>query len=150
MRAAIRTATWKPLCGSHEFPQHYDYGLKSKRSTVHRNGVTPPVLTGCYNKRVIRLAPQETEGSGLNRVVGVTTLENERVSFARSGEVRGETVYGTVETRSDGETELTPYEIPLSEVGRLWLEERKLAVARLLTGLAVVLGAVLAVFNDPE
>ena len=22
-RAAIRTATWKPLCGSHEFPQHY-------------------------------------------------------------------------------------------------------------------------------
>ena len=57
---------------------------------------------------------------------------------------------GTVETRSDSGTELTPYEIPLSQVGRLWLEERKLAVARLFTGVAVVLLAALAVINDPE
>ena len=40
-RFAIRTATWKPLRGSHRFPPHYCYDLKSKRSTVHRNGVTP-------------------------------------------------------------------------------------------------------------
>ena len=34
-------ATWKPLRGSHRFPPHYCYDLKSKRSTVHRSGVAP-------------------------------------------------------------------------------------------------------------
>ncbi len=109
-----------------------------------------PQLTGCYNTQVLRVAPPSAEDSQqISNVVGVTTIENQEVSFVRSGEVRDETVYGTIETSSATGTVLTPYEIAVSQVARLWLEERELEWARLLTGIAVIAGAVLAVLIDP-
>ncbi len=108
-----------------------------------------PYLAGCYNTQVLRVAPPPAEESPLGNVVGVTTIDNQEVPFARSGEVRDETVYGTIETRSATGTVLTPYEIAVSQVARLWLEERELEWARLFTGVAVIAGAILAVLIDP-
>ena len=76
-------------------------------------------------------------------------MDSQEVPFARSGEVRDETVYGTVEARSSTGIIQEPYEIPLSQVARLWVEEKKLEWARLLTGFAVIAGAILAVLVDP-
>ena len=108
-----------------------------------------PHLTGCYNTQVLRVAPPPAEDSPIENVVGVTMVDSQDVPFVGSGEVRGETVYGTVETRSATGTTLTPYEISVSQVARLWLQERKFEWARFMTGFAVIAGAILAVLIDP-
>lgn len=109
-----------------------------------------PTLTGCYNTTAIQVEPSAAKESQLNKVLGVTTLDNGQVAFAEAGEVRDETVYGTVEVTSAEGTVLASYEIALSQVARLWFEERKMEWPRLFTGIAVITAGILAIIMDPE
>jgi hypothetical protein len=89
-----------------------------------------PHLTGCTTTKMVRVAPTAAANSQLRKVHGVTTVDHEEVAFAEPGEVRNGTVYGIarIPYRSVGNRRtgvaLTPYQIAISEVERLWLEEK--------------------------
>ncbi len=102
-----------------------------------------PHVAGCASTRVARVDPAAATKDQLREIYGVTTVNNDEVPFVRPGEVKDETVLGNVAIASSGNrTVARPYEIPLSEVALLWLEDAESASGSSISPLAA--GAILA------
>ena len=88
---------------------------------------------GCYNRRVQKLPTADVPQPEKEKIVGVTTIKGEDVSFHPPGaSIKNGTLYASVNK--------TPYEVPLDQVQRVWVErkERSNAQAIGLTAALVV------------
>ncbi len=109
-----------------------------------------PHVAGCASTRVARVDPAAATTDQLREIHGVTTVNNDEVPFVRPGEVKDETVFGNVAIASSGNrTVARPYEVPLSEVALLWLEEAKSGSGGTISPVAAgaILAAVLLTFG---
>ena len=91
---------------------------------------------GCHVQKVQQLPPTSVTQPEKETIVGVTTLKGEEVSFDPPGaSIRDKTLYGSVKK--------TPYELPLDQVQRFWVERKELSKSRTI-GLvaAVAVGAI--------
>lgn len=89
---------------------------------------------GCYNRRVQNLPIADVPQPEKEKIVGVTTIKGEDLSFDRPGaSIKNGTLYASVNK--------TPYEVSLDQVQRLWVERKELSRGRTI-GLtaAVVVG----------
>jgi len=74
----------------------------------------------------------------MERVVGITTINGEEVSFDPPGaSVKDKTLYASVKK--------TPYEVPLNQVQRLWVERKELSKSRTIGLVAAVAVGTLAI-----
>ena len=93
-------------------------------------------LAGCHVKRVQQLPPASVTQPEKERIVGVTTLKGEEVSFDPPGaSIQDKTLHASVKK--------APYELPLDQVQRFWVERQELSKSRTI-GLvaAVAVGAI--------
>lgn len=101
--------------------------------------------SGCHVRRVQQLPPASVAQPERETIVGVTTLKGEEVSFDPPGaSIKDGTLHASVKK--------TPYELPLDQVQRFWVERKELSKARTI-GLvaavavgtvAIIVGVVLA------
>jgi hypothetical protein len=92
--------------------------------------------SGCHVQKVQQLPPTSVTQPEKETIVGVTTLKGEEVSFDPPGaSIRDKTLYASVKK--------TPYELPLDQVQRFWVERKELSKSRTI-GLvaAVAVGAI--------
>ena len=92
--------------------------------------------SGCHVQRVRQLPPTNVTQPEKETIVGVTTLKGEEFSFDPPGaSIRDKTLYASVKK--------TPYELPLDQVQRYWVERKELSKSRTI-GLvaAVAVGAI--------
>ena len=88
-------------------------------------------LAGCHVKKVQQLPPAGVAQPEKETIVGVTTLKGEEVSFDPPGaSIRDKTLHATVKK--------APYELPLDQVQRFWVERRELSKARTIGLVAAV------------
>ena len=91
---------------------------------------------GCYNRRVQKLPPADVPQPEKEKIIGITTIKGEDVSFDTPGaSFRNGTLYASVNK--------TPYELPLDRVQRLWVERKELSQARTIGLTAAVVVGVL-------
>jgi hypothetical protein len=93
-------------------------------------------LAGCHVKKVQQLPPASVTQPEKETIVGVTTLKGEEVSFDPPGAtIQDKTLHASVKK--------TPYELPLDQVQRYWIQRQELDKARTI-GLvaAVVVGTI--------
>jgi predicted small lipoprotein YifL len=96
-------------------------------------------LAGCHVKKVQQLPPTSVAQPEKETIVGVTTLKGEQVSFDPPGaSIRDNALHASVKK--------TPYELPLDQVQRFWVQRQELDKARTI-GLvaAVVIGTIAVV-----
>jgi hypothetical protein len=96
-------------------------------------------LAGCHVKRVQQLPPTSVAQPEKETIVGVTTVKGEQVSFDPPGaSIQDKTLHASVKK--------TPYELPLDQVQRFWVQRKELSKARTI-GLvaAVVVGTVVVI-----
>ena len=88
-------------------------------------------LSGCHVQKVQKLPTATVPQPEKEKIVGVTTVKGEEVSFDPPGaSVADGKVSGTVKK--------TPYELPLDQVQRLWVERKELSQARTIGLVAAV------------
>jgi hypothetical protein len=91
----------------------------------------------CYNRKVQKLAPVDVPQVEKEKIVGVTTIRGEDVSFDKPGAtIRNGTLYASVRK--------TPYEVPLDQVQRVWVEHKELNKGRTIGLVAAVAVGTLA------
>ena len=98
-------------------------------------------LEGCHVERVQQLPPSSVTQPEKETIVGVTTARGEEVSFDPPGaSIREQTLFASVKK--------TPYEIPLNQIQRFWIERKELSTARTI-GLvaAIVVGTGALIFG---
>ena len=100
----------------------------------------PCVQMGCYARKVQQLPVAEVTQPAKEKIVGITTENGESVSFdPPGGSIKDKTLHALVKK--------TPYEIPLDQVQRYWVERKELEKGKtiaLVTTVAVV-GVLVAV-----
>jgi hypothetical protein len=96
------------------------------------------VGSGCYVRKSQQLPPGAVIQPGKDTIVGVTTVKGEDVSFDPPGAtVKDGTLHASVKK--------TPYELPLDQVQRFWIERKELSKARTTGLVAAVAVGTLAV-----
>jgi hypothetical protein len=92
----------------------------------------------CYNRKIVKLQPADVPQPEKEKIVGVTTLKGEDVSFDKpGGSTRNGTLYASVNK--------THYEVPLDQVQRVWVERKELSQGRTIGLVAAVAVGTLAV-----
>jgi hypothetical protein len=93
--------------------------------------IVPLSLAGCHVKKVQQLPPTSVAQPEKETIVGVTTLKGEEVSFDPPGaSIRDKTLHASVKK--------LPYELPLDQVQRFWVERKELSKARTIGLVAAV------------
>ena len=93
---------------------------------------------GCYNRRVQKLPTADVPQPEKEKIVGVTTIKGEDVSFHPPGaSIKNGTLYASVNK--------TPYEVPLDQVQRVWVERKELSKGRTIGLVAAVAVGTLAI-----
>jgi len=93
---------------------------------------------GCSVRKVQRLPPAGVTQPETEKIVGITTINGEEVSFDPPGaSVKDKTLYASVKK--------TPYEVPLNQVQRLWVERKELSKSRTIGLVAAVAVGTLAI-----
>ena len=93
---------------------------------------------GCYNRKVQRVPPADVPRPETEKIVGVTTIKGEDVSFDRSGAtITNGTLHASVHK--------APYELPLDQVQRLWVERKELSKGRTIGLVAAVVVGTLGI-----
>jgi hypothetical protein len=88
-------------------------------------------LSGCHVKKVEQLPPASVAQPEKETIIGVTTLKGEEVSFDRPGaSIQDKTLHASVKK--------VPYELPLNQVQRFWVERQELSKARTMGLVAAV------------
>jgi len=88
-----------------------------KRTIAMVLAVLLSVGPGCYNRKVQKVQPADVPQPETEKIVGVTTIKGEDVSFDRSGaSIKNGRCYASVKK--------TPYEVPLDQVQRIWWSEK--------------------------
>jgi hypothetical protein len=86
---------------------------------------------GCYNRKVQKVPPADVPQPETEKIVGVTTIKGEDISFDRSGaSIKNGTLHASVNK--------TPYELPLDQVQRFWVERKELSKGRTIGLVAAV------------
>src|SRR5207245_10336134 len=87
--------------------------------------------SACHVRKVQQLPPAGVAQPEKETIVGVTTVKGEEVSFDPPGaSIRDKTLYASVKK--------TPYEIPLDQVQRFWVERKEVSNARTIGLIAAV------------
>lgn len=95
-------------------------------------------LAGCHVKKVQQLPPASVAQPERETIVGVTTLKGEEVSFDPPGaSIRDKTLHATVKK--------APYELPVDQVQRFWVERKELSKARTIGLVAAVAVGTIAI-----
>ncbi len=95
-------------------------------------------LAGCHVKKVQQLPPAGVAQPEKETIIGVTTLKGEEVSFDPPGaSIRDKTLHAFVKK--------TPYELPLDQVQRFWVERKELSKARTIGLVAAVAVGTIAI-----
>lgn len=93
---------------------------------------------GCYNRKVQKVSPADVPQPEKEKIVGVTTIKGEDVSFHPPGaSIKNGTLYASVNK--------TPYEVPLDQVQRVWVERKELSKGRTIGLVAAVAVGTLAI-----
>ena len=104
-----------------------------KRTIAMVLAVLVSVGSGCYIRKVQQLPTADVPQPEKEKIVGVTTVKGEVVSFDPPGaSIKDKTLYASVKSAA--------YQVPLDEVQRFWVERRELSKARtigLVAGVAV-------------
>jgi hypothetical protein len=95
-------------------------------------------LSGCHVRKVYRVAPTTVVQADKELIIGITTVKGEDVSF----DVHGATISNGILT---GTVKNAPYQIPLAEVQRLWIQKDGISTARTIGLVAGVLVGTVAV-----
>ena len=86
---------------------------------------------GCYNRKVQKLSPADVAQPEKEKIVGVTTMKGEDVSFDQPGaSITRRTLHASVKKAA--------YELPLDQVQRFWVERKELSKARTIGLVAAV------------
>jgi len=92
----------------------------------------------CYSRRVQPLPTADVPQPEKEKIVGITTTKGEDVSFDKPGaSIRDKTLFASVKA--------TPYQIPLDQVQRLWVERKELSKSRTIGLVAAVAVGTLAI-----
>jgi len=92
----------------------------------------------CYNRKIVKLQPADVPQPEKEKIVGVTTLKGEDVSFDKPGaSVKNGTLYASVNKAH--------YEVPLDQLQRVWVERKQLSQGRTIGLVAAVAVGTLAV-----
>jgi hypothetical protein len=87
--------------------------------------------SGCHVRKVQQLPAAGVAQPEKETIVGVTTLKGEEVSFDPPGaSIRDRTLHASVKK--------SPYELPLDQVQRFWVERKELSKARTIGLVAAV------------
>jgi hypothetical protein len=100
----------------------------------------PIVQVGCYVRKVQQVPPEGISQPEKEKIVGITTVNGESVSFDKpGGSIKDKTLHALVKK--------TPYEIPLDQVQRFWIERKELSKGRTygLVAAVAVVGIIAAV-----
>jgi hypothetical protein len=95
---------------------------------------------GCYVRKVQQAPVAEVPQPEKEKIVGITTANGESVSFdAPGGSIKDKAIHASVNK--------TPYEIPLDQVQRFWVERKELSKGRTigLVATVAVVGIIAAV-----
>ena len=102
----------------------------------------PLMQTECYVRKIQPEPPQKVPQPQTEKIIGITTMKGEDVSFDRPGAaIRGNTLYASVKK--------TPYEISLDQVQRFWIEHRELSKWRTY-GLVAAVGLGILIAASPK
>jgi len=92
---------------------------------------------GCYYRRVQPLPTADVPQPEKEKIVGITTIKGEDVSFDKPGaSIRNGTLYASVHK--------TAYQVPLDQVQRFWVERKELSKGRTIGLVAAVAVGTLA------
>lgn len=95
-------------------------------------------VAGCHVKKVEQLPRASVAQPEKETIVGVTTLKGDDVSFDRPGAtIQDKTLHALVKK--------APYELPLDQVQRFWVERKELSQARTIGLVAAVAVGTIAV-----
>src|ERR1700733_5042962 len=109
-----------------------------KRTIAMLLAVLLSVGPGCYNRRVQPLPTADVPQPEKETIVGITTRKGEDISFDKPGaSIKNGTLYAAVHK--------TPYQLPLDQVQRLWVERKELSRSRTIGLVAAVAVATLAI-----
>ena len=87
--------------------------------------------SGCHVRKVEQTPPAAVAQPEKERIVGVTTVKGEEVSFDPPGAtIREKTLHAFIKK--------APYELPLDQVQRFWVERKELSKARTIGLVAAV------------
>jgi hypothetical protein len=93
---------------------------------------------GCYVRKVQQLPTANVPQPETEKIVGITTIKGEDVSFDKPGaSIKNGTLYASIKKN--------PYQVPLDQVQRVWVERKELAKARTIGLVAVVAVGTLAI-----
>lgn len=98
------------------------------------------VQTGCYVRKVQQVPPSDVSQPAKEKIVAITTTTGETVSFDAPGaSISDKTLHALLKK--------TPYEIPLDQVQRFWIERKELSKGRTygLVAAVAVVGILVAV-----
>jgi hypothetical protein len=109
-----------------------------KRAIAMVLAVLLSVGPGCYNRKVQKLPTADVPQPKKEKIIGVTTIKGEDVSFRPPGaSVKNGTLYASVNK--------SPYEVPLDQVQRVWVERKELSKGRTIGLVAAVAVGTLAI-----
>jgi hypothetical protein len=95
---------------------------------------------GCYNRKVQRVPPADVPRPETEKIVGITTIKGEDVSFDRSGvSIENGTLHASLPKTK------TRYELPLDQVQRFWVERKELSKGRTIGLVAAVVVGTLGI-----
>ena len=100
----------------------------------------PCVQMGCYVRKVQEVPVAEVLRPEKEKIVGITTANGQSVSFdPPGGSIKDNTLHASVQK--------TPFEIPLDQVQRFWIERKELSKGRTygLVAAVAVVGIIAAV-----
>lgn len=109
---------------------------KCARPLVFLLGLLLIVTPACYSWRVVRLPAQDVLDPGQERIVGITTIDDQDVRFdPLGGRIRDQLIAGTVGG--------LPREYGLADIRMYWVEREEIDTWRTV-GVVLVAGAVIA------
>ena len=98
-------------------------------------------LTGCHVRKVTQIPAAGVPQPQTERIVGVTTVKGQDVLFdASAATIANGTLHATVNK--------APYELPVDQVQRFWVERREISTARtvgLVAGIVIPVAVIAAV-----
>ena len=86
---------------------------------------------GCYNRKIQKVATADVPQPPKEKIVGVTTIRGEEVSFDNPGAL-------IKDGKLSASVNKAPYEIPLDQVQRFWVERKELNKGRTIGLVAAV------------
>jgi hypothetical protein len=109
-----------------------------KRTIAMVLAVLLSVGPGCYNRKIEKVPTADAPQPEKETIVGVTTMKGEDFSFDKPGaSIRNRTLYASVNR--------TPYEVPLDQVQRLWVERKEISKGRTIGLVAAVVVGTLGI-----